>query len=94
MKRVESGVSTNYSLSRCNLVFNNIQSKELYFVTAAVKHHITSEFAVEISGATASWTADTPQNEATLKNLSMRLRRGKLCAIIGPVGSGKVSNSK
>ncbi|KAM3966702.1 ATP-binding cassette subfamily C member 4 [Aphomia sociella] len=49
------------------------------------------EYAVEISGLTASWIKDTPAEESTLRNISMRLRKGKLCAIIGPVGSGKTS---
>nr|UEO57356.1 ABCC2 [Conogethes punctiferalis] len=55
------------------------------------RHNKSGEFAVEISGVTASWVADAPPSEATLKNLTMRLRRGKLCAVIGPVGSGKTS---
>ncbi|RVE50388.1 hypothetical protein evm_004925 [Chilo suppressalis] len=49
-----------------------------------------SEFAIELSGVTASWK-DVTAEEATLKNLSIRVRPGKLCAIIGPVGSGKTS---
>ncbi|XP_013195380.2 ATP-binding cassette sub-family C member 4 isoform X2 [Amyelois transitella] len=47
------------------------------------------EFAVEVRDVTASWTGDP--NMLALKNISFRLRRGKLCAIIGAVGSGKSS---
>lgn len=45
--------------------------------------------AIELRDVTASWTGDP--NMLALKNVSMRLRKGKLCAIIGPVGAGKVS---
>nr|ASU47347.1 ABCC2 [Cnaphalocrocis medinalis] len=56
-----------------------------------VKSSKASEYAVEIMGVTASWNADSGPKDATLKNLSVRIRRGKLCAVIGPVGSGKTS---
>lgn len=49
----------------------------------------SSDIAVEIRDVSASWTGDP--NMLALKNISMRLRKGKLCAIIGPVGAGKVS---
>ncbi|KAG6463316.1 hypothetical protein O3G_MSEX013801 [Manduca sexta] len=45
--------------------------------------------AVQIHDVSASWTGDP--NFLALKNISLRLRKGKLCAIIGPVGSGKSS---
>ncbi|KPJ13568.1 ABC transporter C family member 12 [Papilio machaon] len=47
------------------------------------------EYAVEMYGVSASWSKSN--DKMTLKNISMRLRKGKLCAIIGPVGSGKSS---
>ncbi|XP_053601473.1 ATP-binding cassette sub-family C member 4-like [Plodia interpunctella] len=50
---------------------------------------VPSEFAVEVREVSASWTGDS--NMMALKNISFRLRRGKLCAIIGAVGSGKSS---
>lgn len=49
----------------------------------------SSDIAVELRDVSASWTGDP--NMLALKNISMRLRKGKLCAIIGPVGAGKVS---
>lgn len=52
----------------------------------------SSEFAIELSGVTAKWT-ESDSDDTTLKNLSLRIRRGKLCAVIGPVGSGKVSHA-
>ncbi|XP_052753897.1 ATP-binding cassette sub-family C member 4-like [Galleria mellonella] len=50
-----------------------------------------TDMVVELSGVTASWLNETPIEECTLRNISMRLRKGKLCAIIGPVGTGKTS---
>ncbi|KAJ2946420.1 hypothetical protein O0L34_g12459 [Tuta absoluta] len=48
-----------------------------------------NETAVELRGVTASWTNDP--NFCALKNVSLRVRKGKLCAVIGAVGSGKSS---
>nr|AJD79132.1 ABCC3 [Pectinophora gossypiella] len=47
------------------------------------------EVAVELQNITASWTNDP--NFLALKNLSLRIRKGRLCAVIGAVGSGKSS---
>lgn len=41
-----------------------------------------------IHDVSASWLGDP--NMLALKNMSARIRKGKLCAIIGAVGSGKV----
>ncbi|XP_026324225.1 multidrug resistance-associated protein 4-like [Hyposmocoma kahamanoa] len=49
----------------------------------------SNDIAVELRDVCASWTGDP--NMLALKNVSMRLRKGKLCAIIGPVGAGKSS---
>ncbi|XP_072936036.1 ATP-binding cassette sub-family C member 4-like [Epargyreus clarus] len=48
-----------------------------------------SDTVIQLSDVTASWTGDP--NMLALRNLSLRIRRGKLCAIIGAVGSGKSS---
>lgn len=47
-----------------------------------------NEPSVNIEGASAYWTSD---KTATLENITLRILPGKLCAIIGPVGSGKSS---
>ncbi|KAF8582394.1 ABC protein [Ramaria rubella] len=39
----------------------------------------------------AQHTNDTPQEPFSIKDLSMKVPRGQLCAIVGPVGSGKSS---
>lgn len=43
---------------------------------------------IDIRDVSASWTNDP--NFQALKNITLRLRKGKLCAIIGSVGCGKV----
>nr|UAX26432.1 ATP-binding cassette C subfamily [Galleria mellonella] len=50
-----------------------------------------TDMVVELNKVTASWLNKTPIEECTLRNISLRLRKGKLCAIIGPVGTGKTS---
>ncbi|XP_059049414.1 ATP-binding cassette sub-family C member 4-like [Achroia grisella] len=50
-----------------------------------------TNIVVEISEATASWIHGIPDTECSLKNISMCVRKGQLCAIIGPVGAGKTS---
>ncbi|KPI93322.1 putative multidrug resistance-associated protein lethal(2)03659 [Papilio xuthus] len=47
------------------------------------------DLAVELRDVSASWTGDP--NFLALKNISVRIRKGKFCAIIGAVGSGKSS---
>ncbi|CAG5018109.1 unnamed protein product [Parnassius apollo] len=47
------------------------------------------DIAVELRDVSASWTDDP--NSLALKNITVRIRKGKLCAIIGAVGSGKSS---
>ena len=46
-----------------------------------------SKLAVEINNVTASWDAKTD----ILKNINLKVPKGKLCIIAGPVGSGKAS---
>lgn len=49
-----------------------------------------ADYPIQLNKVSASWTANNTPEEMTLKNLSLRIRKGKLCAVIGPVGSGKV----
>lgn len=48
------------------------------------------DYPIELFKVSASWTGSKDLSEQFLKNLSLRLQKGKLCAVIGPVGSGKV----
>ncbi|XP_050352389.1 uncharacterized protein LOC126774816 [Nymphalis io] len=52
---------------------------------------VVGETMVELSGVSASWDVSKSPEEMTLKNITMHLKKGKLCAIIGAVGSGKSS---
>lgn len=47
-----------------------------------------SNFGIIISNATAKWSDS--QIENTLDNINLIIRPGRLAAIIGPVGAGKV----
>lgn len=48
---------------------------------------MNAEVAILIQNVYASWTEDGP---ITLHNVNITVPKGKLCAIIGSVGSGKV----
>ncbi|CAF4884012.1 unnamed protein product [Pieris macdunnoughi] len=58
-----------------------------YFLVSS--HSQSEGFVVELDNVTASWKQ--PDETKTLKNICLRLRKNKLCTIIGPVGSGKSS---
>lgn len=47
-----------------------------------------TENAVEINDVNASW--DEASNRKTLQQINLKIRQGHLCALIGPVGAGKV----
>lgn len=47
-----------------------------------------NNFCVVISNVTAKWTDS--QTDNTLENINLTVRPGRLVAIIGPVGAGKV----
>lgn len=46
------------------------------------------DFGIAIRNATAKWTST--QTENTLQNINLTVKPGRLVAIIGSVGSGKV----
>lgn len=47
-----------------------------------------TENIVEISDVSASW--DENSNDSTLQEINLNIKPGQLCAVIGPVGAGKV----
>lgn len=47
-----------------------------------------SNFCIVVSNVTAKWTDS--QTDNTLENINLTVRAGRLVAIIGPVGAGKV----
>lgn len=48
----------------------------------------SNEFGVVVSNATAKWTVNQPDN--SLNNINLTVRPGRLVAIIGSIGAGKV----
>jgi len=47
-----------------------------------------SNFGIDILNASAKWIFNQPDN--SLNNINLSVRPGRLVAIIGPVGAGKV----
>ena len=47
---------------------------------------------INLSGVTVKWPASDEQEEDTLKDISFRVKPGQVLAIVGHVGSGKVSH--
>lgn len=52
---------------------------------------ILSDLGIVIYNATAKWT--DMQTENSLENINLTVRPGRLVAVIGPVGAGKVNIS-
>jgi len=50
--------------------------------------NVTSDTSVNVVNASARWSPDLEKD--SLSNITFRVPEGKLCAVIGPVGSGKV----
>lgn len=49
------------------------------------------ENSVEVNNVSAMW--DEKSNRKTLSQIDLKIKPGQLCAIIGPVGGGKVKRS-
>jgi ATP-binding cassette subfamily C (CFTR/MRP) protein 4 len=54
-----------------------------------INHEQDQKLGVTITNGSAKWISDS--TEDTLTHISLWVKPGKLCAVIGPVGSGKVS---
>lgn len=65
------------------------RNDSLHVKSDDTKKETLSSIAIEIKDVTASWEVD---EEITLNNISLTVKPGQLCAIIGPVGAGKVYN--
>lgn len=48
---------------------------------------LSPELGIQIQDVSASWS---DKGTVTLRNINLSVPKGKLCAIIGSVGSGKV----
>jgi ABC-type protease/lipase transport system fused ATPase/permease subunit len=53
------------------------------------KHNVAVDTCVNVVNASAKWSPGLEKD--TLSNITFRVPQGKLCAVIGTVGSGKVS---
>lgn len=85
---------TEFGLERRNsLVLADTKRKFSIFLRQHIGcainfNFIHSENSVEINDVSATW--DEESNRKTLQNINLKIRPGQLCAIIGPVGAGKV----
>ena len=52
------------------------------------KNNVTADRSVDVLNASATWSPKLEKDN--LSNITLRVPEGKLCAVIGPVGSGKV----
>lgn len=77
---ISYGAETLASIERLR-DFLMLEEKEMTLIGMA------SEGSVQLADVSASWTEGTP----TLENISLKIQPGILCAIVGPVGSGKSS---
>lgn len=78
-----NGVQSWVSMTRVNKYLNTDEKDE-----RSVKKLPDEECSVRIRNATFTWSPESP---ATLKNINLNIKRGKLIAIVGTVGSGKSS---
>ncbi|XP_037300590.1 LOW QUALITY PROTEIN: multidrug resistance-associated protein 4 [Manduca sexta] len=89
--------SKEYKNNETDLVMPQSYSKKDNFTrTQSIEQNqrresLAGQYAIELNRISASWTTSTDPADLTLRNISLRLGAGKLCAIIGPVGSGKSS---
>ncbi|XP_059049333.1 ATP-binding cassette sub-family C member 4-like [Achroia grisella] len=55
------------------------------------RQHKLEDTSIDISDVSACWLNEAPDDECTLTDISINIRKGELCAVIGPVGTGKTS---
>ncbi|XP_053205975.1 ATP-binding cassette sub-family C member 3-like isoform X2 [Panonychus citri] len=80
---VSYGANCIISLRRIN---KYLQGDELDFDSVA--HEKNHEYPVTFVDSTFSWSKD---EDSVLRNINLTIGRGKLVAIVGPIGSGKSS---
>jgi ABC-type glutathione transport system ATPase component len=86
----DGGEMMNGSLGSESPVHKNKTEYTLGKISNAnLKGDTAERKSIKIISVTAKWTEDLPEN--TLTDVSLEVRPGGLMAVIGPVGSGKVS---
>lgn len=73
--------------AECTTTNNNNKSETSNEINNAKPNGI-SDSGVTVVNASAKWRADLVRD--SLSNITFHVPEGKLCAVIGPVGSGKV----
>ncbi|XP_038209551.1 uncharacterized protein LOC119830563 [Zerene cesonia] len=70
----------------------SILPKEKYKSRLSIMSGKSEGYVVELDNVSATWAeAENASSPFKLQNISLRLRKNKLCAVIGSVGSGKSS---
>ncbi|KAK7601741.1 hypothetical protein V9T40_009182 [Parthenolecanium corni] len=98
---VANGVKKNSkSKGKSDILINNTEKeKETEMQALNVANNITrvsddslaadTKYSISITGATAKWSENSSEN--SLSDVSTKVEKGHLLAIVGPVGSGKSS---
>ncbi|CAH0722570.1 unnamed protein product, partial [Brenthis ino] len=95
-KSVKSIIPVTFNGKSPALDSNTIVARK-YSITEKIRPPIEtpglpiSDRIIQLSSVSASWDATKNPEEMTLKNINVYLKKGKLCAVVGPVGSGKSS---
>jgi ABC-type transporter Mla maintaining outer membrane lipid asymmetry ATPase subunit MlaF len=75
------------------IVMNGVQNEKTFSAGDDMSVDVAANrVGIRVMSATAKWTEDLPEN--TLTDVTLEVRPGALMAVIGPVGSGKVSYRK
>jgi ABC-type multidrug transport system fused ATPase/permease subunit len=85
----DGGEMVNVSLTKSPVHKNKAECTVEDISDENFKDDIAERKSIKIMNVTAKWTEDLPEN--TLTDVNLEVRPGGLVAVIGPVGSGKVS---
>jgi len=78
------------TISTNGVEMSNMNSKHYTANTTENKEDMDrlGNFGIDVLNASAKWVPNQPDN--SLNNINLTVRPGRLVAIIGPVGAGKV----
>lgn len=88
--RLKTGKATNNV--RKPIIINDNIKQNTNQIQNENENEQSNDLGIVITNATAKWT--DAQTENSLESINLTVVPGRLVAIIGPVGAGKVSNSK